>query len=190
MVEIEHGLNFLSEVTYRVMIPDSKLKVDHVDGNFVPPCKILLGTRQERLREEEARQPKDDGHAVVQPIPQELDPVHEIGDVARERFPRRVGFAGPHDGDHTDDEAPPELLKVRVHHDEALHGLLKLQEACADDRQQFVEPLKFLYVHTESIIKPGTFRRECGYTSHSQTMLDGILNPSKMSKPTNLWLID
>jgi hypothetical protein len=143
VIEIDHGLSFLffvffggggGGVNYGVMIPDSKLKVDHVNGNFVPPCVILFGTRQERLREEEARQPKDDGHAVVQPIPQKIDPVHKIRNVARERFPRRVGFARPHERDHTDDEAPPKLLKVRVHHDEALHRLLKLQEACADDR--------------------------------------------------------
>lgn len=128
------------------MIPNSKLEVDHVDGDFVPPRVVLFGARQERLCEEEARQPKDDGHAVVQPIPQEVDALHEIGDVACERLPRRVGFAGPHDGDDADDEAPPELLEVRVHHNEALHRLLKLQEARADDRQQLVEPLELLYM--------------------------------------------
>lgn len=84
MIEIEKNLSsFEGEVTYGVMIPDSKLKVDHVNGNFVPPCEILFGTRQERLCEEETRQPKDDGHAIVQPVSQKSDPIHKIRNVAR-----------------------------------------------------------------------------------------------------------
>lgn len=94
-----------------------------VDGGVVLARKILQRTRQKRVGEKEARDPKDGGCAVGDPVVKKLEALEEVQDVAAERLKGGVALGGPHGGDLARHERLAELLEVCGHDDEAFDGL-------------------------------------------------------------------
>ena len=63
---------------------------------------------------------------------EEVESFEEVGDVAAERFQRRVRVLRPHVGDAADEQVLGESLEVGRHHDEALDCLLQVLQAAAN----------------------------------------------------------
>ena len=63
-----------------------ELEVESVDGNFVLPCVVLQGSSEERLGEEETRDPETGWSPVVYPFLHELQPLNKVINPASQRF--------------------------------------------------------------------------------------------------------
>ena len=72
------------------MLQNLVFKVDLVDWMVVFAGKILLDAGQERLREEEARDPEAVGLARLYPSLKRCQALLEVLDVAKERFATRI----------------------------------------------------------------------------------------------------
>lgn len=77
------------------VVLDLVVPADEIDGDGVLPGEVLLQTRQEGLGEEEAGDPEVGRLALVDPLVDEVQAVHEVNDVGSEWLERGVRSLGP-----------------------------------------------------------------------------------------------
>ena len=94
-------------------------EVSQVHQNLSWPCKDLRNTNTTRRTDDDR-------------------PAHEVGDVAAEGLERGVGLGRPHPRHPADEHAAEDLLQLLRHDDQALDGLLEVDEGRPDDAEQTV----------------------------------------------------
>jgi len=72
------------------IVLDHVVPPDQIDSDRVLPGEVLLETRQEGLGEEEARDPEVAWLALINPLVDEIEALHEVDDVGGERLQRGV----------------------------------------------------------------------------------------------------
>lgn len=74
------------------------VKGDGVNGDFVPPRKVLLDACQEGMREVEAGDPEDRWGPLLNPLAEHAEALYEISDVAAQGLHAGVGLGHPQGG--------------------------------------------------------------------------------------------
>mmetsp|Transcript_15913 Transcript_15913/g.34097 ORF Transcript_15913/g.34097 Transcript_15913/m.34097 type:complete len:464 (-) Transcript_15913:1448-2839(-) len=174
-----------------------KVEGDGVDGQAVLPGVVLESPGEERLWEEEARDPKDGRRPVVDPALHKRDPLHQVVHPAAERLQRRVGRLGPDARHLVGVEGVRHRLELGRHDHEALQRLEQRRERTAEDVDELVVPDALLREHRVHRLfveqrvgdadlgqREGTQRPSLQLECH---LLDDIL-PVPPSAARRLWL--
>ena len=80
-------------------------------------------TRQECLRKEEPRDPKNTGCAIVIPVLQKFQPAQQIVHITSKRFQRRVWFGSPQAWNFAIQYTWKNFFQIRRHDDQSLRQI-------------------------------------------------------------------
>ena len=105
---------------------------------------ILEHTCQERLCEEEPRDPEIGRSPLVNPFLHELQPFNQIVDIASERFEAGVRHFEEQIWNLVVEETVENDLELLAHHHEAVDSFVHVDQVGVNCFEQFVEPHEFL----------------------------------------------
>jgi len=98
--------------------------IDLIDGDCVLSGKVLLQTREERLCEEESRDPEIAWFAFFDPLANEAQSFNKVDNVRCKGLQRWVRSLGPWGWDSVIEERVTNLFKLAAHHNLTLDGEL------------------------------------------------------------------
>jgi len=101
---------------------------------------VLQHSREEALREVEARDPEDRGGSFVNPLLHEAQPAHEVVNPGAKRLYRGVGYLVPQLGHFVIKYALVDLVKVVAHYDKSVDSLVQIEQTLLHDLQELLEP--------------------------------------------------
>ena len=97
---------------------------DGVDGDDLAAREVLQRACEEGLWEEEAGDPVDSRHALLDPVVDELHALHEVEHPGSQWLERRVRLARPHRRNLVVEETVRHVLERLRHHHQTLERLL------------------------------------------------------------------
>merc|ERR1740130_2425421 len=115
-----------------------------INGQFTAARVVLARAREERLREEEARDPILGGDTLVDPLVDELQALEQVAHPAAERHERGVRGVGPEDGHTAADHRFTHRLELHRHDHLSADRALDVHEARLDSLTEHVEASELL----------------------------------------------
>mmetsp|Transcript_82996 Transcript_82996/g.169159 ORF Transcript_82996/g.169159 Transcript_82996/m.169159 type:complete len:545 (-) Transcript_82996:1107-2741(-) len=121
-----------------------KVEGQCIDGDLILSRKVLGGSSGKGLGKVDAAEPKHHRGTVVHPLLEELQPFHQVVDIASQRLQRWIGMLEPHSWSFSIKNLEEGGLQICTHQQQTFHGLLNIFQGLLNRLQEAVESLQFL----------------------------------------------
>lgn len=119
-----------------------------VDRFFVFPSIVLKNTSQERLGEEESRNPEVWWSTLINPFLHEFESFNEIIDPTTKWFQAGICIRVPDFRDFIIEHAVENKLKILTHHHKPIDCFVNINQSRSNSIQKLIESKKFLLKHS------------------------------------------